>query len=287
MYLGAGGYAVGSGTVNIPGLQYNLNVAEAYYGYLVSRQQSEGARAGAAAVRNNVLLAVANAYCELVKAQGKRAIAMQVRNDAVEVARVTRTFAKVGQGRPADAERARTEVGLRDAEVFSAEAEVIEASTSLAEILNLQSSVRLESSEEWIVPRSIVPDPIPLPELIAIALYQRPEIAQRRAQVHAAMLELEAAKMLLFSPQFIAGFSDGAFGGGSSDTSAAGKPRFGETTDRSDIDVVLYWSIRNQSGNRAHGGDKLGADEATESDPQTSRSGVCSHAGCRRATGTS
>ncbi len=246
LYVGAGGNAVGSGSVNLPGLQYNLNVGEAAFAYLVSRQQSERSRAAAVTVSNNTLLQIAVAYCQLVRAQGVRAIAVQVREDAAEVARITAAFEKAGEGRPADAERARTELGRRDADIFAADAAIIEASARLGQILNLESSVRLQSSESWVVPRSIVPDPIPLPELIAIALYQRPETAERRAEVHSAMLQLDNAKLLLFSPQFIADFSDGAFGGGSDvSTAATGSPRFGDFGNRTDADIMLYWSIRN------------------------------------------
>ena len=246
LYVGAGGNAVGAGTVNLPGLQYNLNVGETYFAYLVSRQLTERSNAAARVTSNNTLLQVAQSYCQLVQAQGTRAIAMVVRDDAAEIARITAAFAKAGEGRPADAERAATELGRREADIYAAEAAIIEASSNLCQILNLESSVRLQSSENWIVPRPVVPDPIPLPELIAIALYQRPEIAERRAEVHAAMLELDNAKLLLFSPQFIAGFSDGAFGGGGDvNTTATGSPRFGDIGNRTDTDIVLYWSIRN------------------------------------------
>lgn len=246
LYLGAGANAVAAGTVNIPGLQYNLNVGEAYFGYLVSCQQKERAAAAALATRNNTLLRVATAYCQLVQAQGTRAIAVQARDEAAEVARITKSYAKIGEGRPADAERAATEVGRRDAEVLAAEAAIAEASARLVQILNLESSIQLQSSENWVIPRSVVPDPIPLPELITIALYQRPEVAERRAEIHAAMLELDGAKLLLFSPQLIAGFSDGTFGGGSDVASQQnGSARFGSFNNRSDADIVLYWSIRN------------------------------------------
>jgi outer membrane protein TolC len=182
----------------------------------------------------------------LVKAQGERAIDVETRNAAAELARVTSTFAKVGQNRPADAERAATELAFRETEIQAADAAIIEASARLTKLLNLESSVQLQSSENWIVPRPIVPDPIPLPELIAIALYNRPEVAEWRAEVNAAMLELDGAKLLLFSPQFIAGFSDGAFGGGSDfNADTTGSPRFGKFGNRTDADIVLYWSIRN------------------------------------------
>jgi outer membrane protein TolC len=246
LYVGAGANAVAAGSVNIPGLQYNLNVGEAYFGYLASRQQSERARAAAVATQNDTLLQVAVAYCQLVQAQGTRAIAIKAREDAAEVARITRAFARSGQGRPADAERAATEVGLRDADILAADAAIIDASARLGQILNLDTSMRLESNENWIVPRPVVPDLIPLPELIVIALYQRPEVAERRAEVHAAMLELDGARLLLFSPQFISGFSDGSFGGGSNvNNEETGRPRFGSFANRTDEDVVLYWSIRN------------------------------------------
>ena len=47
LYAGLGANAVGAGTVNIPGLYYNLNVGEGWYGYLVSRQRVTTARAAA------------------------------------------------------------------------------------------------------------------------------------------------------------------------------------------------------------------------------------------------
>jgi outer membrane protein TolC len=246
LYVGGGANAIGSGSVGIPGLMYNLNVGETYFTYLTSRQLSERSRAAAAGVGNNAMLQVAIAYCQLVRAQGTRAIAVQVRDEAAEVARITASFAKIGQGMPADAERALTELGQRDADIFAADAAIVEASARLAQILNLEPVVRLRSNEDWVVPRSIVPDPIPLPELIAIALYMRPEVAERRADVHAAMLQLKSAKLLLFSPQFIADFSDGAFGGGSvENTAATGSPRFGDFGNRTDADLMMYWSIRN------------------------------------------
>ena len=43
LYLGAGANAVAAGTVNIPGLQYNLNVGETYFAYLVNAPLTHGA----------------------------------------------------------------------------------------------------------------------------------------------------------------------------------------------------------------------------------------------------
>jgi outer membrane protein TolC len=58
MYYGLGANAIGAGTVNIPGLSYNLNVGEAWYGFLAARQRVTTARANADATRNEILLRV-------------------------------------------------------------------------------------------------------------------------------------------------------------------------------------------------------------------------------------
>lgn len=64
------------------------------------------------------------------------------------------------------------------------------------------------------MPASLVPDPVPLPELLAIALMQRPELASCRSEVRTALYELSLSKVLPFSPTVILGFSTGGFGGG-------------------------------------------------------------------------
>ena len=110
LYLGAGLNAVAAGSVNLPGLQYNLNVSETYFAYLVSRQEVERSWAAEVTQRNQILLQLSSAYCRLVQAQGNRAIRVQIRDEAAEIARITGNFAKIGQGRPADAERAATEL---------------------------------------------------------------------------------------------------------------------------------------------------------------------------------
>ena len=120
LYVGAGANAVAAGTVSIPGLQYNLNVSESIYNYFANRQRSEQSRFASQAAENEVLLRVASGYLELLRAQGLRSLAMLTRNDAREVARLTANYATTGEGRPADAERAATELSRRDAELDSA-----------------------------------------------------------------------------------------------------------------------------------------------------------------------
>jgi outer membrane protein TolC len=256
LYVGLGANAVAGGTVNIPGLNYNLNVGEGWYGFLISRQRTVTASAAAGAVRNDVLLRVCLAYLDLLRGEGRRAIAARNRAEAADVARVTTAFAETGQGRRADADRATVELRRRDAELTQAEADTLAASARLCQLLALDPSTRLKPVDGWVVPAPLVPDPVPLPDLLAIALLQRPELASRRSEVQTALYELSLAKVLPFAPNVVMGFSAGGFGGGSNLTSTPpgfvggnGQlltgPRFGNFDGRTDFDVIVFWQFRN------------------------------------------
>jgi outer membrane protein TolC len=254
LYAGLGAYAVGAGTVNIPGVVLSGNISEAIYANLVARQVVRQRAFASLAVQNDVLLRVAAGYLELLRAQGHRAVAMKTREESREVARITESYARIGEGRYADAERAATDFEQRNAEVLQAENEVLAASARLAQMLDLDPSVRLEAVDGWVVPVPLIPDPIPLPELIAIALTQRPELRERQAGIRAAFLALQGAKVLPFSPNVILGYSAGTFGGGSNlvaagilqpDGSILQEPRFDSFAAREDFDAVVYWSLRN------------------------------------------
>ncbi len=256
LYLGLGAAAVGSGTVNIPGLNYNLNVGVAWYGFLSTRQRVTTVAAQADAVRNDVLLRVCLAYTDLLRGEGRRAIAVQNRTEAAELARLTAVYANTGQGRKADADRAAVELKKRDVELTQAEADILVATARLCQLVNLDPSTRLRPIDGWVVPAPLVPDPIPLPELIAISLLQRPELAARRSDVQQMLYELSLAKVLPFSPNVILGFSAGGFGGGGNLTSrpegfidGSGRlvtaPRFSDLDSRTDFDVAVFWTFRN------------------------------------------
>jgi outer membrane protein TolC len=252
MYVGAGANAVGSGTVQIPGLVYNLNVSQAIYGYLVTRQGTRQSRFERAAVDNNVLRDVGLAYTDLLRAAAVRSLAVLARNDTGEIARLTADYAKTGEGRQADADRAATELARRNEELLEAQAAEAQASHALCELLNLDPLVRLVPLQSQVVPQPAVPTQMPLHELLAVAMLNRPELLARRAAIRAAMLELEGARVLPFSPTVLMGVSGGAFGGGSDMAVSQGLPRFGDVSDRTDIDVALYWSLRNLGvGNNA------------------------------------
>jgi outer membrane protein TolC len=254
MFLGLGANAVAAGTVNIPGLVLSGNVSETIYADLVARQVVRQRQFDSQAVQNQVLLRVARAYLELLRAEGRRAVAIQTRAEARDVARITADYAAVGEGRLADANRAAATLQERNAQVLEAENQVLTASAGLAQLLDLDPSIRLHAVDGWVVPAPIVPDPIPLPELITIALTQRPELQERQAAIRAALLALQGARVLPFSPNVTLGYSAGTFGGGSNLVSAGilqadgttlQEHRFGNFADRQDVDAVVYWTLQN------------------------------------------
>jgi outer membrane protein TolC len=250
LYLGAGSNAVAAGTVNIPGVVYDLNVSQTIFSYLLSRQQVNRRRFAEAAMTNEMLRLVASAYLDLLKAEGMRSVTLQARSEAQIIAKVCKDFADVQEGRQADADRARTEFDDRRIDHIEAEAKIKRVSARLAELLNIDPSIRLHPAEERLVPLSVVPDPVPLTELLAIAMMRRPELAERRVAIRQAFLELSAAKVLPFSPNVITGLSGGVFGGGSN--IATTEPRFGSFDNRDDLDVVIYWTVQNMGlGNLA------------------------------------
>lgn len=256
LYVGLGAGTVGAGTVNIPGLNYNLNIGAGWYGLLTARQRVTTTAAAANAVRNDVLLRTYLAYLDLLRADARRAIAAQNRGEAVELARLTDAYAKAGQGRKADADRAAVELRRRDAELTQSEADTLAASARLCQLLNLDPSTRLKPVDGWAVPAPLVPNPTPLPDLLAVAMMQRPELAARRSEVRETLYQLSLAKVLPFSPNVILGFSAGGFGGGSDlvntppgvvqpNGDRVVASRFGNLDGRSDFDAAVFLTFRN------------------------------------------
>lgn len=251
LYVGLGANAVAAGTPTVPGIFWEGNVSDGIFNMLVNRQRVRRAEADSVVVRNDVLLRVASAYVDLLRAEGSLAIALKNRSEAREIARITADYARTGQGRLADADRAATELSRQDDQFLDIQGQVLTTSAALAQLLDLDPSVRLHVMDAWAVPVSIVPEPCPLEELIAIAVNQRPELAAQRAAVREAFLTLRGAQLLPFSPNVIYGYSNGSFGGGSNLIAQPGGfngitgPRFDNFGGRQDVDAVMFWTLQN------------------------------------------
>lgn len=251
LYLGLGAGAIAAGSVGVPGLQYTLNLSEGIFGFLAVRYNLRARVADNIAVRNQMLLRVAQAYMKLIRAESFRSIALKNQEEAHEIARLTAAQAKWGPGRDADANRAASELARRNEIILQAEQEMLVASANLTALLNIPPSVQLHAVDGWVVPTEIVPDTLPLQELIFIATQQRPELAARRNEILEAVQLLRRQIFLPLSPTVLAGYSSGTFGGGSNLVAYPGGfqgfqgPYFGNFGPRQDVDVIAFWTAQN------------------------------------------
>lgn len=251
LYLGMGAGVVAAGTVGVPGLLYNLNFADDIFNLLAMRYNLRAKAAENIAVRNQILLRVATAYMKLARAEAFRSIAVQNQELAQEIAYLTAAHARRGTGREADANRAASELAMRNEIILQAEQEMLVASANLAALLNIPPSVQLHAVDGWVVPTEIVPNTLPLQELIFIATQQRPELAARRNDILAAVQQLRRQIFLPLSPTVLAGYSTGTFGGGSNLVAYPGGfqgfqgPYFGNFGPRQDVDVIMFWTAQN------------------------------------------
>jgi outer membrane protein TolC len=260
VYFGLGANAIAAGTVGIPGVFWMGNPSEAVFDALSARQLVEARRFASRAAENEMLRRIGVTYSELLRAEGRQAIARTVVQEAREVQQVTSIFRKTGQGSKADDDRALTELEQRQAELLAEQGQVLIVSARLAELLNLPPTTRLRALDDKVVPCQLIPDTRPLPELLAIAVLNRPELQERQALIRQAMLSLQGAWVLPFSPNLIIGLSYGGEAGGSNLVAepfgttpfARSQPRFGSAQERLDFDAIAYWMLENLAlGNKA------------------------------------
>jgi outer membrane protein TolC len=241
LYVGSGAGAVGSGTALVPGVRVFAHLADAIYEPHAAAHRVAGRRLDALAVRNDVLLDVASAYLDLVGAEARLLALRESEADYRAVARQTAAFARTGQGRQADADRARADLLLSQADLQRAQEEAEAAAAELARLLNFDPAVRLRPPAGLVPLVELVDPRAGLEELVQVAVRNRPEVGARSEDVafNEVRLREERARPLL--PLLSAGFSAGGFGGGSDlvDT------RFGHFDGRTDADVYAVWTLRN------------------------------------------
>ena len=83
--------------------------------------------------------------------------------------------------KPVDVNRARAEVQQRKRERIDLAVRLGAVSARLTQLVQLQPTVNLRPAEPTVVPIALVPDGLPLDDLVATGLMTRPELAQSRA----------------------------------------------------------------------------------------------------------
>jgi outer membrane protein TolC len=246
LYAGGGARALAAETVAFPMVQLFSPLADAFFEPLVARRQVAVRRAQSAATTNQVLLEVAARFLELVSAEAELAALRQSEEDLNEVMRLTEVFAEAGQARAADASRARGAALLLRIEAQRAEERVAVASANLAEVLNLDTAVRLQTPGQATGLLQLVDLRQDLDALVRQAQAARPELAANAAETARRQALYRQEKFRPLLPTLSIGFSSGTFGGGTNRVDLVPvNPGFGKFGSRADFDVVAYWTAQN------------------------------------------
>jgi outer membrane protein TolC len=262
LYGGGGVGTLGAVSVAIPAVNIAGPLTDAIFEPLAARRNLQAATAEAAATSNAILRDVAVLYLELLSAGASLEAQRLSESQAAEVAAVTDQFARTGEGRRSDADRAETTRRLRRAAVLRAEEGLAVASARLAGRLNLDAGVRLcPMASATLAPICLIDASVPAEDMVRVALRRRPEMGARGAALDAARVRVKQEKCRPFLPTIWVGLSGGAFGGGSN----LEPPLLGNFAGRTDIDVYAYWNVRNlgvgnlalQSRRRAEEGQAL------------------------------
>ena len=241
LYFGGGADSVAAETVGVPAISIVSHLADALYDPLAARQDLDRSRSEASATANETLLDVAMTYLDYQGARARLEARLRTVSEAERVAEINAQYARVGQGREADARRAETQWRLRQAEVREAEEQAAVASSKLAGRLHLDPALGLEPVGDPLAVYELVDLDTPIQSLLAAAIGRRPEVAAGSAAIAAAETRVRQEVARPFLPSLFLGLSGAAFGGGSNLV----PPTFGNVRGRTDMDVGLFWTLQN------------------------------------------
>lgn len=240
-YFGFGARTLAAESVAFPGVRIFFQVGDAIYEPLAARQRIAARTADQQATRNLILLDVAIKYLELLEAEGNLEITTGAADRINEVIRVTREYAKAGQGRIGDSYRAETRGLFLESERLLAIEQLMAASAQLSQLLNLDPSTTLRSPKGNIQPIILVDSSLGVDALMAQALTRRPELVARSSDIVEGQIHVRQERRRPLLPTVAVGFSAGQFGGGSNLVASS----MGNFNGRVDSDVLVYWTLQN------------------------------------------
>jgi outer membrane protein TolC len=240
VYFGGGDFTYGSQTVLIPAVHLFGNVGDAYFAPQVAHQIVESRSADSRGIENSVLLEVARRYLELVGSQASLEAIRHSEDNVLQIVHDTAAFARTGQGRVGDYNRARTQALLLHSREERAQETVAVASAELARTLHLDPSIRLTTAGSALEPVQLVDPSYRVEDLVQMALNARPEAAARAADIATAEFRLKQECARPWLPTISVGYSAGGFGG---DGNVVDLPF--HVSGRTDFDVSAFWTFQN------------------------------------------
>jgi len=221
------------------GATLRWETANLYFGPLIARQLVQAQDAASRAVSSEIQLEVASAYLDLMRVYGTLAINTDTLARAGEMLNSAEAGEAAGKSKtPADINRARTEVELRRQERIEIRGQAAVVSARLARLLLLEPTVDLRPADPKIVPVALLPDDSLIEELVATGLLNRPELAESRALVEAAVARWRQARVTPFVPRIEVTYSGGLFGGGVNEV-------LSNFSGRSDGLAQAVWELHN------------------------------------------
>jgi outer membrane protein TolC len=235
----------------------SVSGSDALFGPLIANSDLQASTANQQTVTHQTQLQAALAYLDLVRAHGGLAI------NCDTLARAEQMLRRAETGGAADNRvpifRARTEINLRRQERATLEGQAAEASAQLAQLLHLKPTVDLRPADPAVVPVTLVSPDLTLDDMVVVALRNRPELAESRAQVESALGQWRQGQFGPFLPLLQAGYTGGYFGSGPNDVISHFNTE-GTTT------VSLLWQLHSLGlGDRANAlGKKAGYHKAQD-----------------------
>jgi outer membrane protein TolC len=263
-----------------PSLQFQA--ADAIFLPLVARQVTAATEAGRQRVTNETLQIVADTYFNVLRARRRIARVSETlefltserpapaRANSKGMLPLVRDVVELGGKGALRSELARVEVEVlrRRDELTAAVQDWYLATAELARLLRLDPETPLEPVEDFRYPLPLPGDEWterPLDDLVTVALMNRPDLAENRALVQAALERVRAAKYRPFLPNVAVNYAWGDYGGGPNPNPplvlppltkggperVVTQPGFGPSgqihhfAPRTDLDISLYWRLQN------------------------------------------
>jgi outer membrane protein TolC len=228
----------GTGIPSVNGMTSVLRISDAIFEPMAARRVLAANQAGLRTATNDAMLQVAEAYFNLQGATGRLAIAREAAANAEALSAITAAYARLGQGLEADHRRALTELKHRRRDGNLASGQLLVASANVIRLLVLDPKIILAPVEppECII--RLIPDEIPLDDLLNQGLRNRPELISAQDQIEAAAIRRKQARLRPFVPSVFMTYAGGGLGGGAN-------AFFGNFGARGDAEIGLFWELQN------------------------------------------
>ncbi|MDB6057255.1 MAG: Outer rane efflux protein [Verrucomicrobiales bacterium] len=213
-----------------------LDIGDALFKSLVTKQQVEAAAHLTEAQRQASVFVASQNYFDLLFAQAAVRVAEEASRISTNYESQISRAVEAGLAFKGDQLRVRVQSANDQVAVHRARERQRLAAAQLAQTLHMDATVELIADDSELVPVAVTETNAALSALVQQALAARPEIKQSRATLAAATQEKKGAKFGPLIPSLGAQVFGGALGGDSD----AGPSRFGE---QEDVFAALSWKV--------------------------------------------